>query len=324
MTMDLRESRVLITGGAGFLGHQLTLSLIAAGCEHVVIYSRDEHKHEAMLKKFESIGQTRQLRFILGDVCDPDRLRWAMRGCDYVVHAAALKIVPALQYNPMAAVDVNVNGWRNVARAAIDNQVPIKIVGISTDKAVMPINTYGKAKAIGEDLFLAANVYSPHIKFSCVRYGNVIGSTSSLLEGLGPQLERPKLTHREMSRFWITVKDAADLVLYALEHMVGQEIFVPKCRSAWIRDVLRVVTGKTEYDLTGMRPGEKLWELLIHEYEWQRTIEQDNYYIILPENPAHELPYECPKKDMPGWFASNGASSLMTEEELRGVFKHAD
>ena len=321
MSLDLRESRVLITGGAGFLGHQLALSLIAAGCEHVVVYSRDEHKHEAMLKKFESIGQSRQLRFIIGDVCDPDRLRWAMRGCDFVIHAAALKIVPALQYNPMAAVDVNVNGWRNVVKSAVDNQRPVKIVGISTDKAVMPINTYGKAKAIGEDLFIAANVYSPHIKFSCVRYGNVIGSTSSLLDGLNPQLERPKLTHRDMTRFWINVKDAAHLVLYTLEHMEGGEIFVPRCRSAYIRDVIRVVTGKVDFDLTGMRPGEKLHELLIHEFEWQRCIPRDGYFIILPETPAKALPYAYPIDVAPGCFRSDMQECLMFEEELRSVFK---
>ncbi|MBU1067551.1 SDR family NAD(P)-dependent oxidoreductase, partial [Patescibacteria group bacterium] len=160
MALDLREARVLVTGGAGFLGRKLALRLIAAGCEHVTIYSRDEHKHEQMREKFAEAGQTRQLRFILGDVYDPDKLRWAMRKCDYVVHAAALKIVPAMQYNPLAAIDVNVNGWRNVVRAAVDNQQPVKVVGVSTDKAVMPINTYGKCKAIGEDLFINANVYS--------------------------------------------------------------------------------------------------------------------------------------------------------------------
>jgi len=321
--LDLSDSSVLITGGAGFLGHQLTLSLIAAGCNHVVIYSRDEHKHEKMREKFEEMGQTRQLRFILGDVCDPDRLRWAMRKCDYVIHAAALKIVPALQYNPMSAIDVNVNGWRNVVKAAVDNQQPIKIVGVSTDKAVMPINTYGKAKAMGEDLFINANVYSRDIKFSCVRYGNVIGSTSSLLDGLNPQLERPRLTHAEMTRFFITVKDAADLVMFAMENMHGGEIFVPRCRSAYIRHVLRAVTGKADFDITGIRPGEKLNELLMHEFEGMRAVVRGKYIVILPERPATaDFPYTYPGRGeyLPE-LRSNSLDCLMDTTEIAEVFK---
>ena len=310
-----KGSNVLITGGAGFLGRHLTEELLRRQVRKVVIYSRDEHKHEVSKDYFEDdIGR---LRFITSDVLDTDYLRYAIGDIDFVIHAAALKIIPTGQYNPLKFTDVNLLGWRSMLRAVLDSGKRIKVLGISSDKAVEAINTYGKAKALGEDLFIHGNVYSPYYKFACVRFGNVIGSTSSLLAGK----KLPGLTHIDMTRFFLTVKDAVDLTLYALEEMYGGEIFVPKCRACRIHDVMRMLTGKTKFNILGTRPGEKIHEVLINEYEMQRTIEQDGYYVVLPEEFAHTgHRYHCPEYVEPFEYSSKNEDLRMTEEEMRGIF----
>lgn len=318
--MDLRSKRVLITGGAGFLGRHLTRGLIERGCRHIKILSRDEHKHEVFRKELSPADGT-LVRFIIGDVCNTGLLKYAVRDVDCVIHAAALKIIPAMQYNPLSAIEVNMNGWLSVVRAVLDNNRPVRVVGISTDKAVEPLNTYGKAKALGEDLFIHANVYSREMVFSCVRFGNVVGSTSSLVEQCHGSLEAPTLTHIDMTRFFISPSKAVETTLYALDKAFGGEIFVYPCQAARIKDLLRTLTKRTDLHITGLRRGEKLHETLVSRYEAQRTVQMDGYYIILPEEFASEGdPYsKLPLARLGKEYSSNSLSLQMAYEELKEV-----
>jgi len=289
--MNLNRQRVLITGGAGFLGRELVKDLLdECGCRHIKVFSRDEHKHEEMEAWADKIGlPLDDVRFVLGDVRDTALLKYAMRDVDYVIHAAAQKIIPAGQYNPIESVDINYGGWLSVVRAVLDNNRPIKVIGVSTDKACEPLNTYGKAKALGEDLFIHANVYSPEMKFSCVRYGNVIGSTSSLIAKLKGGASSPPLTHEDMTRFFMPVERSVDLIMYAMRTMFGGEIFVPDTKAVRIKDLFRYVSGKDKFKITGIRPGEKLDEVLINRYEAMRAVYSAPWYwVILPEEFAHD------------------------------------
>lgn len=319
--LSVKNKRFLVTGGAGFLGLALTERLLDMGCKNIRIFSRDEHKHEEMMSALGKKGyDPDSLRYILGDVRDTDLLRYSLRDVDYVVHAAALKIIPTGQYNPLEFASVNYGGWVSVVKAVLDSNKRIKVIGVSTDKSVEPLSTYGKAKALGEDLFIHANVYSPEMKFSCVRYGNVVDSTSSLLAVM-KSYNLPKLTHMEMTRFFMKVEEAVDLVLYALEKMYGGEIFVPKCKAAYIRDVLKIRSGKTDFHIMGIRRGEKLHEVLVNRYEAMRTLEGVRYYVILPEEFAHlGHRYEYPDTENTKPFTSEDVSCHFTEEHLRRFF----
>ncbi len=315
----IQGSSVLITGGAGFLGRHLTKELLRRRVRKVVIYSRDEHKHELMKEYFkDDIGR---LRFIVADVLDTDYLKYAIRGVDYVIHGAALKIIPTGQYSPLKYIDVNMLGWTSVVKAVLEqNEISgryIRVLGISSDKAVEPLNTYGKAKALGEDLFTHGNVYSPNWKFSSVRFGNVVGSTSSLVAAK----KLPGLTHVDMTRFFIPIKEAVDLTLYALEGMFGGEIFVPKCRACRIHDLMKLLTGKTKFENIGMRPGEKIDEVLISRWEMPRTIGQDDCYIILPEEFAQTgHHYHTSDYVVPFEYSSGNEDLRMTKEEMGAMF----
>lgn len=280
--IDLNNKTVLITGGTGSFGKSFAKYLLDNfNLKKLIIFSRDEFKQFQMEKDFND----RRLRFFIGDVRDKERLERAFHRVDIVVHAAALKQVPILEYNPFEAVQTNIIGSQNVINAAIDQGVE-KALLISTDKAAQPVNLYGATKLCAEKLFVNGNFYaSGRTKFSCVRYGNVIGSRGSIVDVLlnnnnGNKLQ---LTDERMTRFWITLGQSHELVMFALEHMVGGEIFIPKIPSMKIVDLFKAVVGDVQIDIIGIRPGEKLHEVLLTEQEALHSMELERYYVVLPE-----------------------------------------
>ena len=281
----LERSRVLITGGTGSLGKKLTeIMLRESDVGTIVIYSRGEYKQFLMKSKFTQEEQKR-LRFFIGDVRDGARLKRAMVGVDYVIHAAAVKQVDTAEYNPDECIKTNVNGAQNVIDACLDTEVK-GVVALSTDKACAPINLYGATKLVSDKLFCAANnIAGKHdIKFSVVRYGNVMGSRGSVIpffmgkrkEGVLP------ITDEKMTRFNISLEEGAALVLYAMNHHLGGEIFIPKIPSYRILDVAEAVAPNCETKVVGIRPGEKLHEEMITSTDSLSTIDVGTYYAILP------------------------------------------
>jgi UDP-N-acetylglucosamine 4,6-dehydratase len=275
---------VLITGGTGSLGNKLvSLLLRHASPRRIIIFSRDEFKQYNMAEKFRAASEV--LRFFLGDVRDKDRLRRAFEGVDYVIHAAALKQVPAAEYNPFEFVKTNVMGAENVIDAAIDAGVK-RVAALSTDKAANPINLYGATKLCSDKLFIAGNSYSGtrDTRFAIVRYGNVVGSRGSVIPFF---LERRRtgvlpITHPEMTRFWITLDQAAHFVLNALTRMHGGEIFVPKIPSMRIVDLARLIGPNCRHDIIGIRPGEKIHEMMVEPEIGHNTLDWRTHYIIQP------------------------------------------
>jgi len=227
-----------------------------------------------------------RLRFFLGDVRDLQRLQRAFRGVDIIIHAAALKQIPTLEYNPFEAVKTNILGSQNVIDAAIDQQVK-RVVLISTDKAAQPVNLYGSTKLCAEKLFSSGNSYATDkTKFSCVRYGNVIGSRGSIVEHLlkKSSLEKVYITDERMTRFWITLEQAFRLVLFTLENMQGGEIFIPKIPSMKLVDLVNALAPNVPREIIGIRPGEKLHETLVTKEETRHTVELDKYFVVLSES----------------------------------------
>jgi len=280
----------LVTGGSGSFGIEFTTQMLGSG--HTLrIYSRGEHRQEEMARRF---GSHPSLRFFVGDVRDSVRLRRAMEGADTVVHAAALKIVPTAEYNPVEAVKTNVMGAINVINAAIDCGVE-KVLAVSTDKAVYPINLYGATKLVSEKLFIQANAYTGTCNtfFSCVRYGNVVGSQGSVIPLWREQAKKGLITvtHPDMTRFWLTLQAGVQFALYCIGIMKGGEIFVPKVKSNPITRLAKITAPDAEIDYTGIRPGEKLHEVLITEEEVRHTDEFENYYMIRPEYQFRDVEY---------------------------------
>ncbi len=282
---SLNGARILITGGTGSLGKKLTRVLLDAASDSVVVvFSRDEFKQFEMRSTFSPDDQKR-LRFFIGDVRDADRLRRAMVGVDYVIHAAALKQVDTAEYNPGECIKTNVDGAENVIEAALVSGVK-GVVALSTDKACAPINLYGATKLVSDKLFVAANnIKGEHeIRFSVVRYGNVMGSRGSVIPFFVKQREQGFLpiTHTEMTRFNISLDEGAALVLFALHNHLGGEIFIPKIPSYKILDVAEAVAPSCELRNVGIRPGEKLHEEMITATDSLDTIDLGKYYAILP------------------------------------------
>lgn len=277
---------ILITGGTGSLGRKLTEVIFRLyKPKKLIILSRDEFKQNEMAKVFPDGPYP--IRYFLGDIRDKDRLRRAFKGVDYIVHAAALKQVPALEYNPTEAVKTNVIGADNIVDAAIDSGVK-KVIAISTDKAVNPINLYGASKLVAEKIFIAANAYAGgKVKFSAVRYGNVIGSRASVVPLFLDLKKQGKkeypITDMEMTRFWITLEQAADLVIKVLENAHGGEVFIPKIPSMKATDLARAIEPKCKFKVIGIRPGEKIHEVLISEDEARKTKVFNGTYVILPQ-----------------------------------------
>ncbi|MFA4833302.1 MAG: UDP-N-acetylglucosamine 4,6-dehydratase (inverting) [Patescibacteria group bacterium] len=283
MSIDcLKNKIILVTGGTGSFGKNFVRHLLEyPEVKKVIVFSRDELKQSQMQSEIKD----ERLRFFLGDVRDLQRLQRAFDGVNIVVHAAALKQVPTLEYNPFEAVKTNILGSQNVADAAIDQGVE-KVILISTDKAVQPINLYGSTKLCAEKLFISGNSYAGNkTKFSCVRYGNVIGSRGSIVETLLKSKDKKVyITDERMTRFWLTLKQSFALVLFALDNMEGGEIFIPKVPSMKLVDLFEVIAPGVEREIIGIRPGEKLHEILLTEEEAIHSVELDKYFVVIPDN----------------------------------------
>lgn len=275
---------ILITGGTGSFGKKFTQTLLTNyKPKKIIIFSRDELKQYEMQQTFNG----REMRYFIGDVRDKERVAQACNGVDYIVHAAALKQVPAAEYNPMECIKTNIDGAENVINAAIKGNVK-KVIALSTDKAANPINLYGATKLCSDKLFVAANniVGEKQPRFSVVRYGNVVGSRGSVVPFF-KQLAEEKvkalpITDEHMTRFWITLQQGVDFVLTSFARMYGGEIFVPKIPSVRIVDVAEAIAPGLDYELVGIRPGEKLHETMVPTDDSHRTIEFDDHFVIRP------------------------------------------
>ena len=276
---------ILITGGTGSFGHRYVPTLLQQyNLKRLVIYSRDELKQYEMAMKFQ--GHEDVMRFFIGDVRDASRLKEATRGIDIIIHAAAMKHVPIAEYNPMECIKTNIYGAENVIQAALDNKVDY-VMALSTDKAANPINLYGATKLVSDKLFVAANNMSGgRTKFAVVRYGNVVGSRGSVVpffESLIKKgVESLPITHKDMTRFWITLQQGVDFVFKCMERMDGGEIFVPKIPSVRIVDLAKAMAPDLPLEIIGIRPGEKIHEIMCPADDSHLTIEFDDYFVIAP------------------------------------------
>ncbi|MGB7094813.1 MAG: UDP-N-acetylglucosamine 4,6-dehydratase (inverting) [Anaerolineales bacterium] len=281
--MDWTNQIVLVTGGTGSFGRKFVeIMLRDYKPAKLIIFSRDELKqHEMRISGFDHVD----LRYFIGDVRDLGRLHRAMQGVDIVVHAAALKQVPACEYNPMEAIKTNILGSSNVIESALDSGVS-KVMALSTDKAVNPINLYGATKLAAEKLFVQSNAYAggTATRYSCVRYGNVVGSRGSVIPVFIMQRDQKKLTltDERMTRFWLTLDQGVKFVIRCIEQMQGGEVFVPKIPSMKVVDIARVIAPDADFEEIGIRPGEKLHEVLIHEDEARATVELEEMYVVQP------------------------------------------
>lgn len=275
---------ILITGGTGSFGKQYVKTILSKyKPRRVIVFSRDELKQFEMQQEFNAP----EMRYFIGDVRDGERLKQAMRGVDYVIHAAALKQVPAAEYNPMECIKTNIHGAQNVITAAIENEVE-KVIALSTDKAANPINLYGATKLASDKLFVAANNITGgrRIRFSVVRYGNVVGSRGSVVplfkKLLAEGAKELPITHPQMTRFWITLQQGVDFVLKNFARMHGGEIFVPKIPSMRIMDLAESLAPGMPTRIIGIRPGEKLHEIMCPADDSHLTLEFDDHFIICP------------------------------------------
>jgi len=280
----LNNKSILITGGTGSFGNKFTETLITHyKPKKIVIFSRDELKQFEMNQKFNQSC----MRYFIGDVRDKERLTMAMNGIDYVIHAAALKQVPAAEYNPTECIKTNITGAENVIHAALANNVE-KVIALSTDKAANPINLYGATKLCSDKLFVAANNFAGNKKtiFSVVRYGNVVGSRGSVVpffqKLINEKTDHIPVTDEKMTRFWITLQEGVDFVIKDFQRMSGGEIYVPKIPSVKITDLAAAMAPDTPQKIIGIRPGEKLHEVMCPEDDSHLTVEFDDHYIILP------------------------------------------
>lgn len=293
--MDWTQQVVLVTGGTGSFGKKFVdIMLREYHPAKLIVFSRDELKqHEMRVAGYDQPN----LRYFIGDVRDLERLRRAMHGVDIVVHAAALKQVPACEYNPMEAIKTNILGSSNVIEAAIDSGVK-KVLALSTDKAVNPVNLYGATKLAAEKLFVQSNAYAAgtSTRFACVRYGNVVGSRGSVVPIFIKQRQSGKLTimDERMTRFWLTLEQGVRFVIGCIGLMQGGEVFVPKIPSTRIVDLARAIAPEAQFEFVGIRPGEKLHEVLISEDEARLALEREDMFVVTPSVPLWQrnLHYE--------------------------------
>ncbi len=319
----LSNSSILITGGTGSFGQSFVpLTLKKYNPKRIVIFSRDEMKQWEMAKLYQG---DRRVRFFIGDVRDKDRLYRALHGIDYVVHAAATKIVPTAEYNPFECIKTNIDGAMNVIDACIDQKIE-KVVALSTDKASSPINLYGATKLASDKLFTASNSsYAGGHKtcFSVVRYGNVMGSRGSVIPFFLSQKDKGNLpiTDKRMTRFMISLNQGVELVWNAFDDMIGGEVYVRKIPSMKIVDIAKIIAPKAKLDFIGIRPGEKLHEQMISSEDSYFTYEYSNYYKILPQINdwgKDVLRIKKGKKVPEGFvYSSNENSEWMTKAYLK-------
>lgn len=332
--MMLNNKSILITGGTGSLGTALTAHILKTypQVRRLIIFSRDEQKQFQMVQQYPE-KKFPQIRFFIGDVRDTERVKRAFKDVDYVIHAAAMKHVPIAEYNPDECVKTNIGGAQNVINAALETGVQ-RVVALSTDKACAPINLYGATKLTSDKLFIAANNIrgvNP-IRFSVVRYGNVMGSNGSVIpfflkkrnDGVLP------ITDNAMTRFNISLQEGVDMVMHALEHAWGGEIFVPKIPSYRITDIAEAIGPECEKPVVGIRPGEKLHEEMISSSDSFFTYDLGKYFVILPSNPNWDMKKFCDTMDAkavkPGFsYNSLGNSEWVGVTELRKLIKeHVD
>ncbi|MBQ4259413.1 MAG: UDP-N-acetylglucosamine 4,6-dehydratase (inverting) [Lachnospiraceae bacterium] len=327
----LNNKTILITGGTGSFGKAFTKYVL----EHyepkkIIIYSRDEFKQFMMQNEFKE--HLSKLRFFIGDVRDKERLMRAFEGVDYVVHAAAMKQVPACEYNPAEAIKTNIHGAQNIIDAALDCGVK-KVVALSTDKAVNPVNLYGGTKLVSDKLFIAANAYagSKDISFSIVRYGNVAGSRGSVIPFFHNLMKQGKtelpITDYRMTRFWISLRQGVELVIKALEEAKGGETFISKIPSFKITDLAQAMCPGCTMPEVGIREGEKLHEIMITVEDSMTTYEYDKHYIVYPQMVWSESRKAVPtgKKVEDGFsYSSDNNTVWLTVEEIKELLKDVD
>lgn len=315
---------ILITGGTGSFGKTFVKYLLKNyKPKKLIIFSRDEFKQFKMREEIPDPKQ--KLRFFLGDVRDLNRLQTAFRGVDVVIHAAALKQIPIIEYNPTEAIKTNILGSQNVIEAAVDQKVK-KVLLISSDKAVQPINLYGATKLSAEKLFIAANSYSPSkTLFSAVRYGNVVASRGSIIETLlasQNKITKIKITDPEMTRFWLTLKQSCQLVTFAVENMEGGEIFIPNIPSMKIDHLFKAIAPNAKKEIIGLRPGEKMHEILLTEHESRNALAIGSYFVVLPEIKSgdgnYNKYYKSGKKVAKNFqFASDTNTAWLTDKDIK-------
>jgi len=316
----LRNKSILITGGTGSLGKALTKHIFEnyRDIKRLVIFSRDEQKQFQMGQEYPH-DKYPQIRFFIGDIRDEDRIKRALKGIDYVIHAAAMKHVPIAEYNPMECIKTNVLGAENLINACLETEVE-RVVALSTDKAAAPINLYGATKLTSDKLFIAANNirgWNP-IKFSVVRYGNVMGSNGSVIpfflnkrkDGVLP------ITDPNMTRFNISLQGGVNMVMHALEHAWGGELFVPKIPSYRILDVAEAIGPKCEKPIVGIRPGEKVHEEMITVSDSYNTVDLGRYFAILPSSASHTIDDYCKRHNVARFPIGQSYSSGDNEEFL--------
>jgi len=323
----LNDKSILITGGTGSFGKKTTeIILKKYKPRRLIIFSRDELKQFEMSQIY-SFPEYECIRYFIGDVRDKERLYRAFDQVDIVIHAAALKQVPAAEYNPFEAVKTNIIGAQNIINVAIDQRVK-RVIALSTDKAANPINLYGATKLCSDKLFTAGNAYvgRDRTTFSIVRYGNVVGSRGSVVPFFLKQKENGFLpiTDPRMTRFWITLEQGVEFVLWCLEHMCGGELFVPKIPSMNIMDLAKAIAPECETKIVGVRPGEKLHELMITRDDSRQTLEFDNFYVIQPNfkfwdrrcswNAANSVPKEFE-------YSSESNPWRLSIEEMRALIE---
>jgi UDP-N-acetylglucosamine 4,6-dehydratase/5-epimerase len=321
-----KNKTILITGGTGSLGQALTKKILKLNPKAIRIFSRDESKQETMSDRFEDD----RLRFLIGDIRDKERLRRAIENVDIVIHTAALKRVPAAEYNPFEFIKTNIDGSQNVIDVSMDEKVDI-CLGVSSDKAVSPLNLYGATKLSMEKLFVAANYYKgkKNTIFTCVRYGNVLGSNGSVVPKFVNQIQNKKLitvTDDNMTRFNITMDDAIELIFTALKFGKGSEIFIPKLKSYKLKDMIKAFQEiskiKFKVQKIPVRMGEKYDELLLNEYEIPYAVETKDLYILFPPRPEDFLKLKKlypTSKLLKLTSYSSGNAELLSVTELKNI-----
>lgn len=329
--MLLDGQTILITGGTGSFGKCFTKYVLTHyNPKKIIIYSRDEYKQFVMQNEFKEYSE--KLRFFIGDIRDKDRLYRAFKGVDFVIHAAALKQVPACEYNPNEAIKTNINGAMNIIDAALDTGVR-KVVALSTDKAVNPVNLYGGTKLVSDKLFIAANAYAglKDINFSIVRYGNVAGSRGSIIPFFNNIIKNGgtelPITDYRMTRFWISLEEGVKLVIKALEEARGGETFISKIPSFKITDLAKAMLPDCKMPEVGIRPGEKLHEIMVTTEDSMNTYEYDQHFIVYPQMKFSDNQlFEPTGKKVPDGFSysSGNNTEWLSVEDIKQRLKEVD